>query len=337
MKKILITGGTGFIGSHTCVELLENDYEIIVIDNLCNSKETVVESVEKITNKKIKFYKGDVRDKEFLKNIFITEKIDAVIHFAGLKAVGESVEKPLKYYENNLYSTITLLEVMKESNCKNIIFSSSATVYGKPLSLPILEDFPLSVTNPYGATKLMIEMILKDIYTSDDEWKICILRYFNPVGSHSSGLIGEDPNDIPNNLMPIIIQVANGKKNKVDVFGGDYNTVDGTGVRDYIHIVDLAKAHVSALKNLFNQDKLKIYNVGTGVGYSVLEMIKTFEKVNNVKIPYEIVDRRLGDIGACYASTDLANKELNFKATKTLEDMCVDAYKFVLKSGEKND
>ena len=329
MKTILVTGGAGYIGSHTVVDLLENNYNVVIIDNFSNSKPKVLENIKKITNKDYKFYEGDVQDKKLLEKIFNENKIEGVIHFAALKAVGESVEKPLEYYHNNLFSTITLLEVMKKYNSKNFIFSSSATVYGVPKSLPLKEDAPLSVSNPYGATKLMIEDILKDLYASDNSWNIVILRYFNPVGCHSSHLIGEDPNGIPNNLMPYIVKVATGKLEQLSIFGDDYDTVDGTGVRDYIHVVDLANGHVKALDRLFNGYGLTICNLGTGKGVSVLEMVKTFEKVNNVKINYKITERRPGDIAVCYADPTKAFKELNWKAIYNLEDMCRDAYNYV--------
>ncbi len=330
--NILVTGGTGFIGSHTCVELLNNNYNVIIIDNLSNSSIEVLEKIEKITSKKPKFYKIDLCDKEKVKEIFNENKIDAVIHFAGYKAVGESVSNPLKYYRNNLDSTLTLLEVMKEVNCHNLIFSSSATVYGTPKELPIKEDFPLSTTNPYGTTKLMIERILKDISISDKEISIIILRYFNPIGSHKSGLLGENPSGIPNNLMPYIVRVATKELPFLNVFGNDYDTHDGTGVRDYIHVVDLAKGHIKALEKSINFKGIEYYNLGTGTGYSVLELVKTFEKVNNVKIPYKIVNRRPGDIAACFADPTKAYKELGFKAEYGIEDMCKDSYNYILKN-----
>lgn len=326
--KVLVTGGTGYIGSHTVVELLNNGYDVIIIDNLINSKIEVVDKIKKLTNKEFTFIKGDVCDYELLTKIFDDNTIDAVIHFAGLKAVGESVEKPLEYYDNNINSTINLIKVMKEHNCKNIVFSSSATVYGTPKTLPIKEDFPLSTTNPYGTTKLVNEWILSDIYKSDNEWKVTLLRYFNPIGAEKSGLLGEDPKDIPNNLMPYIVRVAIGKLDHLSVFGNDYPTHDGTGVRDYIHVVDLAKGHVKALEN--NSSGLYIYNLGTGKGYSVLDLVKTFEKVNNVKIPFEIVGRRAGDVAECYADPTKAEKELHWKAQLGIEEMCKDSYNFIL-------
>lgn len=326
--KILVTGGCGYIGSHTCVELLKDNYEVIIVDNLCNSNEEVIDKIEKISNKKVKFYKGDIRDEELLKKIFKENNIDAVIHFAGLKAVGESVSYPLKYYENNIESTISLLKVMNEYNCKRIIFSSSATVYGSPEVLPIKEDAKLSTTNPYGTTKLFIERILEDVYNSDKEYSIAILRYFNPIGAHSSGLIGENPNGIPNNLMPYIVKVATKELECLNVFGNDYDTHDGTGVRDYIHVVDLAKGHLCALKKILNSKELNYYNLGTGNGYSVLDIINAFERVNNVKINYKIVERRSGDIASCYADPTKALKELNWKAEKDIDDMCKDAYNY---------
>ena len=328
MKTILVTGGAGYIGSHTVVDLLENNYNVVIIDNFSNSKPKVLENIKKITNKDFKFYEGDVQDKKLLEKIFNENKIEGVIHFAALKAVGESVEKPLEYYHNNLFSTITLLEVMKKYNSKNFIFSSSATVYGVPKSLPLKEDAPLSVSNPYGATKLMIEDILKDLYASDNSWNIVILRYFNPVGCHSSHLIGEDPNGIPNNLMPYIVKVATGKLEQLSIFGDDYDTVDGTGVRDYIHVVDLAKGHIKAIERAEKVTGVETFNLGTGTGYSVLDMVKNFETATGKKVKYEIVERRAGDIAECYADPTKAKEILGWKAEKTLEDMCKDSWKF---------
>ena len=330
--KILVTGGCGYIGSHTCVELLDAGYEVVIVDNLSNSKEDVVDKIKKITGKKVKFYKEDVCNYDALDKIFKKEKVDAVIHFAGFKAVGESVSKPLMYYRNNLDSTLTLLEVMKENNCKKIVFSSSATVYGKPHKLPITEDFPLQTTNPYGSTKLMIEMILKDLYVSDNDWSIAILRYFNPIGAHKSGLIGENPNGIPNNLMPYIVKVANKELKELSIFGNDYDTIDGTGVRDYIHVVDLAKGHLKAIEKVSKDKGVDTYNLGTGNGYSVLQIVNTFKDVNKVDVPYKIVDRRPGDIDACYASTDKAYKLLHWKAELEIDEMCRDSYNFVKKN-----
>ncbi len=329
--KILLTGGIGYIGSHTLVELLENNYEVVVIDNFFNSKKEVIENIKKITNKDFKFYEGDVCDKSILRKIFEENKIDAVIHFAGYKAVGESVKKPLMYYRNNLDSTLSLLEIMDEFNCKNLVFSSSATVYGKPETLPIKESSPLSATNPYGETKLVIETILKDLYKSDNEWNIVILRYFNPVGAHESGLIGENPNGIPNNLMPYIVKVATKEYDHLNIFGNDYSTVDGTGVRDYIHVVDLAQGHVKAIEYINKNCGLDVINLGTGKGYSVLEMVKAFEEANDINVPYEIQERRPGDIDACYADVSYANEKLGFVAHKDLKDMCKDAYNYIKK------
>lgn len=331
--QILVTGGTGYIGSHTCVELLNNNYEVIIVDNLSNSKKEVVNKIEKITNKKLKFYELDIRNKDSLERVFKENKIDAVIHFAGLKAVGESVVKPLLYYNHNISSTLTLLEVMNEFNCKNIIFSSSATVYGEQESFKyneIMECKPPK--NPYGATKSIIERILKDLYISDNSWSISILRYFNPIGAHESGLIGEDPNDIPNNLMPYILGVAQNKFPELTIFGNDYNTIDGTCIRDYIHVVDLAKGHISALNHILKNPKgVFIYNLGTGHGTSVLELITTFERVNNLKLNYKFGARREGDLPACYADVTKSWKELGWKSEKTIEDMCKDSYNFTLK------
>ena len=328
--KILVTGGTGYIGSHTAVELLNSNYEIIIVDNLSNSKIEVVDKINQITGKDFKFYQIDLRDKDNLSNIFKEYKIDAVIHFAGLKAVGESVEKPLLYYRNNLDSTLTLCEVMNEYNVKKLVFSSSATVYGSQKVLPIKETASLSTTNPYGSTKLFIEYILDDIYKSDNEWSIIKLRYFNPVGAHVSGIIGEDPNGIPNNLMPYISKVANKELPYLNVFGNDYNTKDGTGVRDYIHVVDLAKGHLKALEYINNNKGSIAVNLGTGVGYSVLDIVKSYEKVNNIEIPYKIVDRRDGDIEECYADPSKAYELLNWKTEKTLDDMVKSAYNYVI-------
>lgn len=327
--KILVTGGTGYIGSHTCVELINNGYEVVVIDNFSNSKPDVIEKIKKITNKDFKFYEGDVCDKNILNKIFEENKIEAVIHFAGYKAVGESVAKPLMYYRNNIDSTLSLLEIMNQYNCKKIVFSSSATVYGKPESLPIKENFSLSTTNPYGATKLMIEDILRDLYISDNDFSIAILRYFNPIGAHESGLIGENPNDIPNNLMPYIVKVATKELETLSVFGNDYDTHDGTGVRDYIHVVDLAKGHIKAIEKIIKDKGIDAYNLGTGHGYSVLDLVNTFMKVNNIEVKYKIVDRRPGDIDACYADPSYALEKLGWKAEYSIDKMCKDAYNFV--------
>ena len=330
--KVLVTGGTGYIGSHTCVLLLEQGHEVIIIDNLVNSKENVVNKIEIITGKTVKFYKGDVCDKTLLREIFTDNKIDAVIHFAGLKAVGESVRMPLMYYRNNIDSTLSLCEVMGEFNIKNIIFSSSATVYGIPEELPLKETSKVGgTTNPYGSSKLFIENILKDLYISDNSWKITLLRYFNPVGAHESGLLGENPNGIPNNLMPYIVKVACGELDCLSIFGDDYDTKDGTGVRDYIHVVDLAMGHVKALDNVVNQNGVAIYNLGTGNGYSVLEMVNKFIDVNCVDVPYKIVGRREGDVAECYADPLKAYKELEWNATKDLSDMVSSSYNYALK------
>ena len=329
--KVLVTGGCGYIGSHTVCELLKNNYEVVIIDNFSNSKKDVMTKIETLTGKSAKLYVGDVCDKSLLEEIFSKEKIEAVIHFAGYKAVGESVQKPLMYYENNLISTLYLLEIMNKYNCKKFIFSSSATVYGTPKELPIKESFPLSTTNPYGTTKLMIEMMLKDIYKANPDMSITILRYFNPIGNEETGLLGESPNGIPNNLMPYIVRVATSKLECLSVFGDDYDTKDGTGVRDYIHVVDLAKGHVLALEKAKD---LSIYNLGTGEGYSVLDLVKTFERVNNVKVNYKIVGRRAGDIAACYADNTKAREELGFAPSKTLEDMCRDSYTYILRNND---
>lgn len=330
--KILVTGGAGYIGSHTCVELLENGYEVIVVDNLVNSSEDAIERVKKITGKDLSFYNADIGDIKRMDTIFKKEKIDAVIHFAGLKAVGESVQKPLEYYMNNITGTLNMLSVMKKHNVKKIIFSSSATVYGSPKTVPIKEDFPLSVTNPYGRTKLMLEDIFRDLYVADNEWNIVLLRYFNPVGAHKSGLIGEDPNGIPNNLTPYITQVAIGKLDCVGVFGNDYPTTDGTGIRDYIHVVDLARGHIKAINKLLDKPNVYTYNLGTGTGYSVLEVIKGFENAVGKSIKYEIKERRAGDIAECYADVSKAKTELNWEATKSLDDMCKDSWNWQQKN-----
>ena len=326
---VLVTGGAGYIGSHTVVELLNSGENVIVVDNFVNSKPETLKAIKKITGKNFEFYEVDLRDKEKLNKIFEENKnITAVIHFAGLKAVGESVKKPIEYYNNNIGGTLILLEVMRKHNVKKMIFSSSATVYGDPKEVPIKEDFPLSATNPYGQTKLMIEQILKDVYISDNSWSMILLRYFNPIGAHESGLIGENPNGIPNNLMPYINQVALGKLDHLNVFGNDYPTPDGTGVRDYIHVVDLAKGHLKALKRTEKMTGVEAYNLGTGKGYSVLEIIKNFEKATGQKVKYEIATRRPGDIAECYADPSKAEKMLEWRAEKDLEDMCKDAWNF---------
>ncbi|WP_434938114.1 UDP-glucose 4-epimerase GalE [Shewanella sp. HL-SH8] len=325
---ILVTGGAGYIGTHTVIELLAIGQEVIIVDNLSNSSVEALKRVERISHKTVTFYQGDVLNKALLQKIFSDHEIDSVIHFAGLKAVGESVALPLKYYENNVTGSIILCQVMAEHNVKNLVFSSSATVYGDPASLPIKEDFPTGATNPYGQSKLIVEHILADLYHSDNSWNIACLRYFNPVGAHDSGLIGEDPNDIPNNLMPFIAQVAVGKRDELSVFGGDYNTPDGTGVRDYIHVVDLAMGHLKALDKLSTRPGLVTYNLGTGIGYSVLEMVKAFEKACNKTLAYQIVDRRAGDIASCYADPSFAASELNWHATHTIEDMANSSWKW---------
>ena len=336
--KILVTGGTGYIGSHTCVELLNNGYDVVVIDSLVNSKEDVVSKIEEITGKKIAFYQGDVRDEKLLKGIFLDNKIDAVIHFAGLKAVGESVQKPIEYYQNNLDSTLTLLKIMKENDVKKIIFSSSATVYGDNKNVPFREEYEIGgTTNPYGTSKLFIEHMLNDVYVSDNDFGIVILRYFNPIGAHKSGLIGDNPNGIPNNLMPYITKVAVRELPKLNVFGNDYPTHDGTGVRDYIHVVDLANGHVKALNKVFAGNGVHIYNLGTGVGYSVLDVVKAFEEVNQIKIPYEIKPRREGDIAECYADASKAFEELEFQTKYGLDDMVRDSYQFYIHHQQKSN
>jgi len=326
MKKIFITGGAGYIGSHTCVELLNAGYEVVVYDNLSNSSEEAIRRIEKITGKPLTFIKGDIRDADALEKAM--KGCDAVIHFAGLKAVGESVEKPLEYYDNNVCGTVTLLETMQKNGPKAIVFSSSATVYGDPDFLPLTENHPLRTTNPYGQTKLVIEGILRDLFQSDKSWRITILRYFNPVGAHESGLIGEDPQGIPNNLMPFISQVAVGRRDHLNVYGGDYDTHDGTGVRDYIHVVDLAKGHLAALKALESGPQCEAVNLGTGKGYSVLDMVKAFEKASGQNVPYEITDRRPGDIAACYADPTKAKEKLGWQADFGIEKMCEDTWRW---------
>jgi len=323
-----VTGGAGYIGSHTVLELLNEGQEVIVVDNLSNSSQEALKRVQKITDKELTFYEEDLLNKKALDKIFSSHNIDSVIHFAGYKAVGESVSKPLKYYDNNITSTLYLCELMKKHGVRNIVFSSSATVYGDPHEVPITEDFPLSATNPYGRTKLFIEYILKDLHIADDSWNIALLRYFNPVGAHKSGLIGEDPNDIPNNLMPYVSQVAVGKLKELSVFGDDYPTPDGTGVRDYIHVVDLAIGHLKALEKLNTNPGLVIYNLGTGAGSSVLDMVKAFEKASGKKVPYKITPRRPGDIAACYADSSRAEKELGWSAKRGIDEMCRDAWKW---------
>ncbi len=326
--KILVTGGAGYLGSHTCLELLSAGHEVICVDNLSNSSMVSLQRVEAITGRSIEFHEVDIRDRDGLAKIFTMHSIDAVIHFAGLKAVGESVAEPLAYYSNNISGTLVLCEVMAESGCKRLVFSSSATVYGDPATVPIVETFPVGATNPYGRTKLMIEEILHDLFTSDPEWQITLLRYFNPVGAHESGLIGENPLGIPNNLMPFIAQVAVGQRKKLQVFGDDYNTPDGTGVRDYIHVVDLAQGHVKALDVLAEQQGVLTVNLGTGRGYSVLEMVAAFEHASGRSVPYEIVDRRPGDIAQCYADPSLAAERLNWRATRDLTQMCNDVWRW---------
>jgi UDP-glucose 4-epimerase len=325
---ILVTGGAGYIGSHTCVELLNRDYQVIVMDNLSNSSEKALERVKEITGKNLTFYKADLLDKAAIEDIFNKESIEHVIHFAGLKAVGESVAKPLAYYKNNITGTLNLLEVMRDHNVKSIVFSSSATVYGNPHTVPIKEDFPLQATNPYGRTKLMLEEILRDLHTSDPDWRIVLLRYFNPIGAHESGRIGENPRDIPNNLVPYITQVMVGRLERLGVFGNDYPTHDGTGVRDYIHVVDLAIGHVKALDKLKVSKGVFTYNLGTGVGYSVLDLVKCFEKEYGKPIPYTIKPRRPGDVPTCYADPTKAKEELGWVAERGIEAMCADAWRW---------
>jgi UDP-glucose 4-epimerase len=339
LGKILVTGGAGYIGSHTCIELLAAGYEVIVIDNLDNSSREALERVQQLAGKPLQFYQADISDREALATIFSAHAIEAVIHFAGLKAVGESVSHPMRYYRNNVAGTLTLLEAMAEAGIKSIVFSSSATVYGDPATVPIREDFPLAATNPYGRTKLMIEEILRDLWQSDRQWNITLLRYFNPVGAHASGLIGEDPNGIPNNLMPYISQVAVGRLEELAVFGNDYPTPDGTGVRDYIHVTDLAQGHIAAIHHAASRQRQEIgypsvltYNLGTGRGYSVLEMVHAFEKASGRKVPYRIIGRRPGDIAACYADPARANRELGWKAERGIEEMCADTWRWQVRN-----
>jgi UDP-glucose 4-epimerase len=326
--SILVTGGAGFIGSHTCVELLNSGKSIVVLDNLSNSSVVALERIKEITGKDFKFYEVDLLDRNGVEKVFAENDIEAVIHFAGLKAVGESVEQPLRYYHNNITGTLILCETMKKFNVKKLVFSSSATVYGMAEQVPLTEDMPLSATNPYGWTKLMIEQILRDVYVSDNQWSVALLRYFNPVGAHHSGKIGEDPNGIPNNLVPYITQVAVGKLQELKVFGNDYPTEDGTGVRDYIHVVDLARGHLKAVEKVLSSEGVEAYNLGTGVGYSVLDMVHAFEKATDKSIPYKMVERRSGDIATSYANPKKAEAELGWKAEKTLDDMCQDAWRW---------
>lgn len=327
--SILVTGGAGYIGSHTCIELIKAGYDVVVVDNLYNSKREALKRTAELSGKQVPFYECDIRDKAGLSKVFREEKIDAVIHFAGLKAVGESCQKPLEYYDNNIGGTLTLCEVMKEFGCKKLVFSSSATVYGMNNVSPLKETMPTGgTTNPYGTTKYMIEIILSDLFKADNEWSISLLRYFNPIGAHESGRIGEDPNGIPNNLMPYISQVAIGKLPCLSVYGNDYDTPDGTGVRDYIHVVDLALGHVKAVARVLGKNGLDIYNLGTGVGYSVLDVINAFEKASGIKINYKIVDRRPGDIATCYSDPSKAFNELGWKAERGLEQMCADSWRW---------
>ena len=330
---ILVTGGAGYIGSHTCVELQNAGYDVVVLDNLSNASEKSLDRVEALTGKKVTFYKGDILDRDILNKIFAEQKIDSCIHFAGLKAVGESVAKPWEYYNNNIAGTLTLVDVMRQNGCKNIIFSSSATVYGDPAEIPITENCPKGqCTNPYGWTKSMLEQILSDIYKADNEWNVILLRYFNPIGAHKSGLIGEDPKGIPNNLLPYVAQVAIGKLQCINVFGDDYDTPDGTGVRDYIHLVDIARGHVKAIQKLADKDGVNIYNLGTGKGYSVLDVIHAFEKACGKKLPYVIKPRRAGDIATCYSKCDKAAAELGWTAQYDIDEMCADSWNWQTKN-----
>ena len=330
--KILVTGGAGYIGSHTCIELINAGFEVVIVDNLINSSIKVIERIESLVSCSIPFYEFDIRDKQRLTNVFQKHKIDGVIHFAGLKSVDESIKNPIEYYYNNLSSIFVLLNVMKEFECKNLVFSSSATVYGDQPKLPIKEDSTLSATNPYGQSKLMIEKVLQDVFASDKNWQIAILRYFNPVGAHKSGLIGEDPKDLPSNLLPYIAQVAMGKLEKLKIFGGDYDTFDGTGIRDYIHVVDLARGHIKALKTLKKKGQVLKVNLGTGKGFSVLEIVKAFEKASGKDVPYEIVERRAGDIAISFADSTYAKEKLNWESELDLEKMCEDTWRWQLKN-----
>ncbi|MDO9420383.1 MAG: UDP-glucose 4-epimerase GalE [Herminiimonas sp.] len=334
--KILVTGGAGYIGSHTCVELIKVGYQVVVVDNLCNSKESVLERVGTITGTPVTFIQADLRDRLQIEKVFAQHRFDAVMHFAGLKAVGESVAEPLRYYDNNVEGSLVLLQVMAQHGVKNLVFSSSATVYGDPATVPILEDFPLAATNPYGRSKLMVEDMLRDVAVSDSSWRVALLRYFNPAGAHESGLIGEDPNDIPNNLFPYVAQVASGRRELLSVYGDDYATNDGTGVRDYIHVVDLAIGHVKTLAKLFGSAAgVQTYNLGTGCGSSVLQMIKAFERASGRAVPYRIVARRPGDIAICYADASLARRELGWSAQRSIEQMCIDTWRWQSMSEEK--
>ena len=325
---ILVTGGTGYIGSHTVVELMLAGFEILIVDNFCNSKAKVLDRIERIVRRRPGFVEADTRDRQAMQALFARHKFDAVIHFAGLKAVGESVAQPLRYYDNNVYGSLVLFEMMAEARVKTLVFSSSATVYGDPATVPILENFPLGATNPYGRSKLMVEEVLRDLAIADPSWRIALLRYFNPVGAHESGLIGEDPTDIPNNLLPYIAQVAQGRREVLSIYGDDYPTIDGTGMRDYIHVVDLAIGHVKTLEKLVNQTGVATYNLGTGRSNSVLEMVRAFEQASGRNIPYKIVGRRPGDIATCYADTTLAERDLGWKAERSIEQMCVDSWRW---------
>lgn len=335
--KILVTGGAGYIGSHTCVELIKAGYQVVVVDNLCNSKSSVLDRIATITGVTVPFMQVDLREREQLEKVFAQHRFDAVMHFAGLKAVGESVAEPLRYYDNNVEGSLVLFQVMAQHDVRNLVFSSSATVYGDPATVPILEDFPLAATNPYGRSKLMIEDMLRDLATSDPSWRIALLRYFNPAGAHESGLIGEDPNDIPNNLFPYVAQVASGRRSLLSVYGDDYPTDDGTGVRDYIHVVDLASGHVKTLAKLTDSDAgVMTYNLGTGRGSSVLQMVKAFEHASGRPIPYQVVARRPGDIAVCYADASLAQRELGWRAERSIEQMCVDSWRWQAMSEERH-